>query len=86
MLTPVEQAPRWTDDALAQQPPGDAPVFIPTRTLTPADRAALAQGEAAALAAGDETRTTGELLREPAEDAAAYAAEARERARPPQND
>lgn len=86
MLTPVEQEPRWTDAALAQQPPGAAPVFIPTRTLSAADRAALTQGEVAALAAGDETRTAGEPLREPAEDAAAYAAEARERARPPQND
>jgi len=84
MLTPVDQAPRWTDTALEQQPAPEAPDYVPTLILDPATRQTLSDQQNAALAQGAEVRDQGDALRAPDPESTAYAAEQRARATPPQ--
>jgi hypothetical protein len=51
MMAPAHQDPRWTDDALAAQPPGDCACFRADLRLSEDERTALQLHEADVLAA-----------------------------------
>ncbi len=84
MMAPARQDPRWTDEALASQPPQDAPVYVQTVRLSPGERSELSAEEAEVVALGRDVLDQGDAMRAPAPDTEQYAAEQRERAQPPQ--
>ena len=84
MMAPASQEPRWTDDALAAQPPQQAPVYVQTLRLPQEERVALREQEAQVVATGREVLDEGDALRGPDPNSEQYAAEQRERAQRPQ--
>ena len=84
MMAPAHQDPRWTDDALAAQPPHAAPVYVPTLRLSEDERTALLEQEADVLVRGRAVLDAGQALRGPDPDSERYAAEQRARTQPPQ--
>ena len=84
VLAPTEQSRSWTDDVMVETQGEAAPDYIPERTLSGWDVRLLEEGEAAARSDAESGRETGQALRALDETAEAYAAEARERGRPPE--
>ncbi len=84
MMAPAHQDPRWTDDALAAQPPQDAPVYVQTLRLSADEREALSAQEAEVVEAGRDVLDAGDALRGPDPQSERYAAEQRERTQLPQ--
>ena len=84
MMAPAPQAPRWTDDALAAQPPQEAPVYVQTLRLSDAERQALSENEADVVEIGREVLDQGDALRGPDPQSEQYAAEQRARTELPQ--
>ena len=84
MMAPAHQDPRWTDDALAAQPPQEAPTYVQTLRLSQAERQALLENEAEVVETGLEVLDAGDALRGPDPQSERYAAEQRERTELPQ--
>jgi len=83
-IIPTSYEPGWTDVTLETGGQGAAPAFIAEKRMADTEFSVLATRERLVLGAGDTVRLTGEALRRLSPDSEAYAAEARERARPPQ--
>ncbi|WP_375549100.1 hypothetical protein ABWI01_01510 [Oceanicaulis alexandrii] len=84
MMAPARQDPRWTDEALAAQPPHEAPVFVPTLRLSADERTSMRAQEADVIESGRAVLADGQALRGPDPDSERYAAEQRARTQPPQ--
>lgn len=84
MMAPVQQDPRWTDDALAAQPAQEAPVYVQTLRLSESERQILSEHEADVVETGRDVLDQGDALRGPDPQSEQYAAEQRQRTELPQ--